>query len=260
MKQTILKSSRFHDSGRLDAKYYLSPGLMAANAIKEFKENGGKCISLGGESGIANIPRLNRFKSAYAAENEPKFPYLRPYDVFSYLPTATRFLSIPRTKNIDSYRLKPGVILQTCSGRNLGPLTIVDEYLSQFVVSSDMLRIEIDDEKLRFYLLTFLKTEIGQNLLKRGKTGSVIDHLSPSHVESLDVPLLSDDKIYRISELMKTAFSLREQARLVLSKEISEFSDSLPSYQRLKPLKNGWEITALDLFDRLDAAYYDPRH
>lgn len=68
-------------------------------------------------------------------------PYLRPYDVFEYLPPEADRLSVTRTARLEDYLIQEGDILQTCSGRNLGPVTIADSYLTQSALSHDMIRM-----------------------------------------------------------------------------------------------------------------------
>ncbi|HMJ08453.1 MAG TPA: hypothetical protein VK468_05575, partial [Pyrinomonadaceae bacterium] len=193
-----------------------------------------------------------------AASREEKIGYLRPYDVFEYLPRPADFLSVTRTRDIDKSRLSRGMLLQTCSGRNLGPAVFVDEYLAQFAVGGDMIRIEIDDPDLRAYALAYMQSETGQQLLTQGKTGSVIDHLSKAHIAKLEIPLLEHSVRSRIVSKMSEAIRLREEARLTLDKALSEFERSLPSIKRSKPEKHGWTVRAKNLSGRLDAASYDP--
>jgi hypothetical protein len=162
-----------------------------------------------------------------------------------------------RSTDVDTYKLERGTILQTCSGRNLGPLTTVDSYLEGYIIGADMVRIEIDDENLRFYVLAYLQSEMGQQILKRGKTGSVIDHLSPKHIGAQEIPLLSEETQRKVVSAMKYAFELREEARLTLDKLSTEYENSLPRPERIQHLKNGWSMQSHELTDRLDAAFYD---
>jgi hypothetical protein len=121
-----------------------------------------------------------------------------------------------------------------------------------------MIRIEIDDADQRAYVLAYLQSETGQQLLTQGKTGSVIDHLSKTHVANLEIPLLEHDVRARVSEWMNGALLAREHARMMLDEALEEFEKSLPAVQRERPEKEGWTINAKDLTDRLDAASYDP--
>jgi hypothetical protein len=258
MNIETVSASSLMSHARLDSKYFLSPGIKAAHRIAHAKARGIPCVPLGGENGIANIWQPDRFKRAYAAPSEECFPYLRPYDVFEYLPRSADRLSAKRNKNIQSYLLKRGMILQSCSGRNLGPAVFVDSYLAKFIVGDDMIRIEIDDDRLRAYVLAYLQSETGQQLLTQGKTGSVIDHISKAHIESLEIPLLQHDVRASVAYKMSKAIRLREEARMTLDAAIAEYEQLLPKVKRKTPEKMGWTVKAKNLTGRLDAASYDP--
>lgn len=255
MKTGILGAPILGESGRLDAKYYLSSAVYASGHLQGLKKKGIECISL---STLGKVWNPLRFKRAYAAEQEDALPYLRPYDVFEYLPTATSFLSVKRNEHIETYRLREGTILQTCSGRNLGPLTMVDKYIAQFILGDDIMRIEIEDEEVKFYTIAYLKSQIGQTLLKRGKTGSVIDHLSEKHIGNQEIPLFGKETQLSVSTLMRSAFQLREKARLTLQAMLTEYEKTLPMPKHSQPKREGWAIRSVTLTDRLDAAFHDP--
>ena len=259
MKTRIVKSKQLRDTGRLDAGYFLSTGVQAADRLDAARERGVEFRPLGGPEGMAEVwAPGGRPKRADAAPGEPWVPYLRPYDVFEYLPKPAHLVSVRRSENLDSHRLTSGTIVQTCSGRNLGPVTMVGDYLARFVTSNDMIRITVEDELLRFYLLAYLKTSTAQQLLRRDKTGSLIDHLSIPDVSAQMVPLLPEPQLLQVAEMMRRAVEQREQARLSLSREVSECESRCPCPERRTPMKRGWTLSALELRDRLDAAYYDP--
>ncbi|GGP91866.1 hypothetical protein [Streptosporangium pseudovulgare] len=244
--------------GRLDAKYHCSPGVQANEHILLLKEGGAELRPLAGEGGLGYVSPTSRTKRVYAAAGEESIPYLRPYDVFDYLPQAADLLS--KAGNADFGRLmpKPGTILQTCSGRNLGPLAYADEYISRFVVSDDMLRLNIENESDRLYALTFLSTPTGQALLTRSKTGNVIDHLSAEDLGAVQVPFIDDAFTVEIVGLMRKAISVREQARIRLDELVADFQEALPPIKRSGKLRDGWTQNASALGSRLDAAYHDP--
>jgi hypothetical protein len=216
-------------------------------------------LPIGGSEGIGRAWQPSRFKRAYANSAEDSLPYLAPHDVFQYLPDQTERLSLARTKAIDRYRLTPGQILQTCSGRNLGPNVLVDEYLARFVASHDIIRIEIAELRLRHYTVAFLRSAIGQELLRRDRGGSVIDHITVDHVAGLEVPILDQDVIDRAAELIARSSALIGAARLELSGALTAYEGRLPSIPRPSPAGSGWTVRAASLRGRLDAASYDPR-
>jgi hypothetical protein len=120
---------------RLDAHFFTSPGVAAAERVA-FAEAAGVAVPRVADLGLAWDPA--RFARVWATTSEAAVPYLRPYDVFDVLPTAADQLSVDRTQGLERLRLQPGMILQTCSGRNLGPCTYVDDHLAQFALSGPL--------------------------------------------------------------------------------------------------------------------------
>jgi type I restriction enzyme S subunit len=251
---TILRNSTI-DDGRLDASHYLPQNAAAVDLLKAAEATGVEFIRL--ERIADSIWAPSRFKRTYAVEGETSVPYLRAYDIFEYLPDAADHLSEKRTDDLDTYRVRNGLILQTCSGRNLGPAVVVDSYLDGFVMSHDLLRVDIRDELTRMYVLTYLKSSLGQAMVRRDKTGSVIDHISDSHLSRVAVPMLAPVDRSRIGQMMLQAKSLREQARLDLSRERHDYEASLPPFDA-GPRRHGWNVLSSLFTGRLDAASYGP--
>lgn len=258
MKFQVLRSTDLARAGRLDTEYFLAPPDGADQRVKRLRASGVRFVPMAGSTLGARIWGPKRFKRAYAASAEERIPYLRPHDVFNYLPTPADWLSVSRTVSLEQYKLRQGMILQTCSGRNLGPAVMVDECLSRFVLSHDMLRIEIPDERFRFYVLAYLKSATGQELLRKDRTGSVIDHLTAEHVSLQQVPLAAESFVDDVAQKMKCAFEMREQARQELTLHIERFQAELPPLHRTKRTAEGWTVRASKIGGRLDAAFYDP--
>ena len=155
---TSTKTGELLNSSRLDARYHTAPAVMIRNALAGLTD-----VELRTLGDYAKVRAPARFKRTYAADGEDFVSYLRPYDVFDYLPFEADKLSRARTENLDDYLIKAGELLQSCSGRNLGPLTIADAHLAKFALSHDMVRVSIDDNADRFYTLAFLRTPTGQH-------------------------------------------------------------------------------------------------
>lgn len=258
MKVETVSAVSLTTHARLDSRYFLAPGIKAAERVARAKARGVPCVPLGGAKGIARIWQPTRFSKIEASPRENQIGYLRPYDVFEYLPRAADFVSVKRSGDIERSKLKRGMLVQSCSGRNLGPAVFVDNYLAKFVIGGDMIRIEIDDHDLRCYTLAYLQSETGQQLLTQGKTGSVIDHLSKTHIAGIEIPLFEHDARAAITHKMSEAIRLREEARLTLDNALAQYEASLPKVKRAKPEKEGWTVRAKQLTGRLDAASYDP--
>jgi hypothetical protein len=240
---------------RLDAHFFTSPGVAAAEKVA-FAEAAGVAVRRVTDLGSAWDPA--RFARVWATTSEAAVPYLRPYDVFDVLPTAADHLSVDRTRGLERLRLQPGMILQTCSGRNLGPCTYVDDHLAQFALSHDMIRLEVGDDSLRHYLLTFLKTPTGQALLRRGKSGSVIDHLTVADIADVPVPLIGDPDRSAIVELSSQATALLARARAGMVQALKDVASGLPAPVPPASGARSWTVTSRTVGDRLDAAHHDP--
>ncbi len=243
---------------RVDAPYFLSEGRRVARLVDRIRHAGVEFVSVGGKDGIGAVWAPKRLTRAYAAPGEPASPYLQPYDILEYLPTARSHLSNRRT-NLPLYQVEPGTILQTCSGRNLGPLVVADQYLSSFVHSHDLLRLWIEDVDLRFYVQAFLATQPGQAILRRSKTGSVVDHISVEHLEAVELPLLPGI-VQQVAGLARRAFTLRQAARMTLSEARKRFDAAHGVELPQRSLARGWSLQAQVLahWGRVDAAYFDP--
>jgi hypothetical protein len=247
--------ARFAFSGRrLDAQYFCAPGVRAAEALVLLQAANVEVASV---AQLGSVFHPYRFKRQLAAPAEESVPFLRAFDVFEYLPQPADQLSVPRTSKFDSLVVEPGTILLTRSGRNLGPAVMVDDYLRRFVPSDDLLRIRIADSELRYYVLAFLNSSVGQALLRQDKTGSVIDHLSAAQVEQQGIPLL-DDVVESVTKSMRRCLELRSAARVKLAEAVDRLNEATVM-SPTPPLRDGWTTQAATVSSRFDAAYHQPR-
>lgn len=229
MITSTIQRSDIAELHRLDAWYFVAPGAGATRRIDKARSLGMRTTPI---KDLGNVWMPNRLKQIQAGPGEEARKYLKPYDIFQYLPMAHAELSESGTKNIDDYRLESGWILQTRSGRNLGLNAIVDEYLAEYVISDDLIRISIPDERIRYYATTFLRSKTGRGILRRDKSGSVIDHLSPAQVEAVEIPMLADSTITEIADLMKRSHETLAASRTFLNEQIDSYTKSLPAIDR----------------------------
>jgi hypothetical protein len=199
-----------------------------------------------------------RLTQVIAAPGEESLPYIKPYDIFQYLPVSYTNLSKRNTKRLSDYAIQEGWLLQTRSGRNLGLNALVDEDMAGFIISDDLIRIDIPDESIRFYVTAFLRTRTGHGLLRRDKSGSVIDHLDPKQVAAIEIPMVPDDVFETVSDLMQKSFLKRQSSRRTLRTALARYEAQLPKIGRESPRFVGWHVGSASLGTRLDAASHDP--
>lgn len=258
MKVSTVTVNEIAGNFRLDSPFYLSEGSVANRLIRNYMETGKESVSLSDEKRI-HIWQPGRNVLVYGGEGEKTIPYLQPYDILEYLPTSRADLS-SHQNDIDALRIQEGTLLLTCSGRNLGPLVIADKYIEEFVFGSDLIRMKIDDEDLRYYVFAFLSTWIGQALLHSNKTGSVIDHLSRKDIAEINIPLFNEETFSIVSSTMKESYLLFSKARSILKKAQGQYNEAVGIKRNRKKLCSGWSVDFKDLYKekRADAAFYDP--
>jgi hypothetical protein len=257
MRISTLNRTEISNRCRLDSSYYLSEGNIAVRLVETAIKNSPRYINLG-DTDIASVWQPNRNILVYAGNGEESVPYLQPYDILEYLPEARAQLSLHQNP-VDKLKVPEGTILQTCSGRNLGPLVISDKYLEKFVFGSDLMRITIHDSSTRFYVYSFLNTWVGQALLHSSKTGSVIDHLSADDIRALRIPVFSEEVFEKVSSIMRESYELFSEARLELVSCKEEFLSAVNVHKENTSLCKGWNVQFKNVFSRkrIDAAFYD---
>lgn len=246
MKIRIAQAGELLAEGRIDARYVVD----AVAAMREHLSTtaDSRPISM---MGTASMPA--RIKKVRATPKERSLPYLRPYDVFEYLPPESDAISYDRTPSIDTYQIRSGDILQTRSGRNLGPVTLADKYLARFALSDDMVRVRIDNESDRLYTFAFLRSQAGQRSLRGDRGGSVISHISYQQVSALGVPFV-DAIVEAVVSRTRLAVQRREEARLTLHSAVQGLNAAYPAHRA--PLRDGWTVGSGELRDRFDSAFH----
>lgn len=241
--------------GRLDAHYHLAPGVQARDRIAQAASAGLDVIALGD---LGTVWQPGRLKQVPAAQGEDAKPYLRPYDVFDCLPQPASWLSATRAGDTADYRIEPGLLLLTRSGRNLGPLTVADAVLSAFLLSDDMLRVGIVDGDMRHYAFVALASPTGQAMLRQQMSGSVVDHVTVRDAQAFPILYLPKDQRVPVVELARTAVEDLAVARERLHRVMDRVQQRYPPPQRDKLRKLGWTVTSGGLGARLDPHFHDP--
>jgi hypothetical protein len=247
---------------RFDTKYFLDSGNSAAERVYSGKWPLLSAAEIFGQDAIW-MP--GRFSRVWASDSSFGKPLLVPYDCFRYAPWSRSFLSCGQVPEYEQSLVKRGMLLIVRSGRNCGPVTMVDRFLETFAVSDDMLRIsgELNDD--RFYFYAFLATPTGQALVRRDRNGSVIDHLGPDQIAALRVPLVEDRLRKQCASKFREAFELREAARLLLGSTLEKFNRHFnldASEASFKPAERArrFTVTCDQFSGRFDAEPLAPRY
>jgi hypothetical protein len=256
---SIQSSAIQRKSFRLDSAFYRGAFADASLRLQRV----GLPIKKIGELAGAYVP--GRLKLVTSASSAAGAPYLRAHDAFEIRPRTGRYVSRQRTKNYDELLLKEGMILTPSSGRNLGPVAYVGNYLTKYAMT-DIMRIVPNSLDEGFYLLAYLLTSTAQLLIKRGRSGTTVDHLSPTDVLGMDIPWITDSRARKaIIEDMRRAEEMIDEGRFGLDDAANELhrlaglSATPPEGSYLShSCGDAFSLSSREVGTRLDAASHDP--
>lgn len=99
--------------------------------------------------------------------------------------------STKQVRDFDIVTVHEGDLLLTRSG-TIGRLAYVSSVMDGQIVSDDMIRVRIPTERERAYVAAFLLSENAAAQMLMNEYGSVQQHLEPSHVRDLIIPVPDD--------------------------------------------------------------------
>lgn len=165
-----------------------------------------------------DVFRRSRFSRVYVDNEEHGYPYLTPTN-FGALKPWYRQINRPekgyisRTQHdLDKYSVEDGWIMVTCSGSvNMGSVFLATDFLSDYFLTHDMIRIVPKEDTLEGYLYAYLDSWVGRALMLYNRHGIGIDHIEPGQIEDLPIVLLPEDEREEIHQTVKKAYAAREE-------------------------------------------------
>lgn len=247
---------------RLEASVFDIEDKYARETLKNCKW---EIVELGGENGFMNEAFYpGRFKRNYINKNqENAIGFLGSSEMLNVRPNPIKFLSSTHD-NIQHLKVEEDYILLSRSG-TIGNLTYVSKTLEEYLISEHAIRIVC--REYPGYVYAFLKTKIGQILIKSNIYGAVVDQIEPEHLQEIPIPNPDIEIKKKIHELIKYSFYLRDRSNELIDESqnllISELE--LPPIEKLKSkyfdekseIKN-FQVKLSQINGRLDASYHIP--
>ncbi len=249
---------------RLEAKAFDVEAKQVREKISTGKY---KAISLFGEGGLiktAYYPgwmQRSRLKRVYCEKQYGEGFYL-PSQMTDVYPVPDKYISRLADCSKDELRLKKDSLLLTRSG-TIGSISYVSETLNGCIFSDDVIRITFNNEYDLGYVYTFLKSKIGNLILRTNGYGSVITHIEPSHLAEIQIPNAPITIRKQIHGLIAHSYALRDESNRMIDEATQLLTENLrlpPVYELEKePSTVGAHSVKLsDLAGRLDASYHVP--
>jgi len=191
-------------------------------------------IPLCGTQGMAtNSFYPGRFKRFYCDSNSPNaVGFLGSSEMLDIHPMPVKFISAGDS-SAKAVKVERGFILLSRSG-TIGNATFVSTTLERYLISEHAIRIIADYPG---YIYSYLKTDIGQSLVKSSIYGAVVDQVEPEHLERIPIPNPSKVLKMRIHDLIVHSYNLRDESNALLdeAKRIFYNTLNLPPLKKLRP-------------------------
>ncbi len=256
MQLSIVNLSKLSIEQRLDAEYYKPKHLAAESRVKAkpCRLTNRLCKLLSGPFGSTVTT------SKYVQDS--RFRYIRGKDIHDFFVDDSDPVYIAKEPfdELPQFHLKPFDILVTVVGMNFGKAALIlpDDGPAIFSCKSSLLR---DVTVNPFYLVTFLSSRYGYDLIRRGQRGAAQPGINLLDLRDIPVPVASD-------QIQKSCEFIVLQAR-------SAFQSSKSFYAQAEQLLlselglQGWKPKHTSTYvgsynqmirtQRLDAEHFQPK-
>jgi restriction endonuclease S subunit len=255
---SIVKSSELDYSQRLDAEYYRPKYIKYQNTIKN---KGGVELST-----VSDF-LIGPFGSAFTVENytdDKTYRYIRGKDVKPMILMENDNVYMPEKdyNRLSKYALKENDILVSVVG-TLGNAAIVESKNLPAIFSCKSTVLRVKNEVKSQYLVTYLNSKYGKELLLRKERGAIQKGLNLDDLKTMEVLVPSNIfqnqilEVFNLSKFkLKASKELYSQAEQLLLEELG-LQDWQPSTENInqKSFKESFLATG-----RLDAEYYQLKY
>ena len=255
-----------NNNNRLEASVFK---VEAKNAREELQncKYGNKLTKLCGENSFTDEAFYpNRFKRIYLEKSKEAVPFYLPSQLNEIYPKPSKYISNLTDANFEDLKPKINTILLTRSG-TIGNISYVSKTLANKIFSDDVIRIHMNKEYDSGYIYAFLKTNIGQLLIKTNNYGSVISHIEPKHLENILIPNPPETIKKEIHNLIVKSYDLRDESNdlideaeklLIEELKLPPIEEFKPKYfDKEKDIRN-FEVSLSKLNNRFDGSYHIP--
>lgn len=203
----------------MDAGFHLSDGVRARAKLTRSPY---ETISVG--EATSDIFYGGRDRRVYVTSPEHGHPFLSASGMLKSDLSAMKLVSKKLTPNFESTIVHKGWVLISRSG-TVGRCVFSNETHEGLAASEDVIRVVPNGKMVVGFLFAFLASRFGYALLTQGTFGSVISHIEPDYIRSLQIPVFPETFQKRIHKLITESARLREEADAALKASLKLFED-----------------------------------
>ena len=249
------------NSNRIEASTF---SLEAKHAREQVKNSKYKLLPISGANSFTNAYHRPRFRRIFLEKSD--LGIFQPSQITEIYPKPDSYISELTQVDIEKLRVHKNQILLTCSG-TIGNVAYVSKTLDNNIFSHDLIRLTPHKDYDSGYIYAFLKTNIGQLLIKTNNYGSVISHIEPKHLENIEIPNPPDILKKEIHNLIVKSYDLRDESNdlideaeklLIQELQLPPIEDFKPKYYDKQTDVRNFEVSLSKLNNRLDGSYHVP--
>lgn len=196
---------------RFEVGFFGSEGYQAVEALHRSNFD----IETVGD--FSTIRWFGPFARKYVTNPGHGCPFLTSSTMMEARPRAEKLVSIKHTRHLEALKVYEDYILISCSG-TIGNVMLCTKDVDGWACSQDAIRVISQEPDHLGPLYCFLQSPLGQFLLQKNQTGSVVRHIYEADVSGLPVPRLPRALREELTRLVKQASSLRVEANHLLDK------------------------------------------
>ncbi len=259
---SVALSEVINNSNRFEASAF---SLDAKNAREII--NNTKFINqpLFGEKGFTKTCFYpGRFKRIYISwKDRNAIGFLGSSEMLEIKPKPEKYLS-KNQNDIESLFLNKDDVLISRSG-TIGNIAYASKTLLKYLISEHSIRLR--DLQNAGYIYAFLKTDIGQTLIKTNTFGSVVNQIEPEHLKNVIIPNPPEILKKEIHNLVVKSYDLRDKSNDLIDKaekllieelKLPPIEDFKPKYFDKENDIRNFEVSLSKLNNRFDGSYHIP--
>lgn len=259
---SVALSEVINNSNRFEASAF---SLDAKNAREII--NNTKFINqpLFGEKGFTKTCFYpGRFKRIYISwKDRNAIGFLGSSEMLEIKPKPEKYLS-KNQNDIESLFLNKDDVLISRSG-TIGNIAYASKTLLKYLISEHSIRLR--NLQNAGYIYAFLKTDIGQTLIKTNTFGSVVNQIEPEHLKNVIIPNPPEILKKEIHNLVVKSYNLRDESNdlideaekmLIEELKLPPIEDFKPKYFDKENDIRNFEVSLSKLNNRFDGSYHIP--
>lgn len=246
--------------GRLDASVF---NIEARQARELIAQCGWPSVDFTDPLLMSTASYPGRFKRNYVSK-KIGLPFILPSQISEINPQPVKWIFGLKDGDLNNLYVNQWDLLLTRSG-TIGQCTLAGMNLAGKLMSDDLIRV-VPQEKFQGYLYMFVKSTIGQLLLKTNNYGAVIQHIEPEHLSGIKVPIANEPIIESINRLIISSFKLRDESnilikeahlRIITELQLPEINEITTKLFRKFDVSN-FNVPIAQLNERMDASFHNP--